>query len=76
MTATLNQQGHVVLPPEANEAAHVHPGEEFHVMISTSGTIMLRPKRKHQRSLVEHLQTLSGLEINHRRDPIPDPPKL
>ena len=76
MTATLNQQGHIVLPPEANEAAHTHPGEEFHVMVSSSGVIMLRPKRKHRRSLVQHFQAIGGLETNRLRDPLPDPPSL
>ena len=71
MTATLNPEGHIILPPEANAVAHIHAADGFHVMISTSGVIMLRPKRQPKRTLLEHLEALRGLEFEHRRDPIP-----
>ncbi len=73
MTATLTEQRHIVLPPEADEAGPLPPGQEYHVMISTTGVITLRPKRKHRLSLVEHFRGLKGLEIKRRRDPIPKP---
>ena len=73
MTATLNPEGHIILPPEANAAAHAHEAEEFHVLISSSGVITLRPKNRPRMSLVEHLRGMKGLEINPRRDPIPPP---
>ena len=76
MTATINETGQIVLPREASQAAKAHTGEEYRVLVSTSGRIMLLPRRRHLRSLVDHLQGLNGLEISHRRDPAPEPPKL
>jgi hypothetical protein len=76
MTATLNPQGHIILPPEINRAAQAHPSRRFDVIVSTSGVIMLCPERKPRRTLVESFAALRGLEIAHRRDPIPEPPVL
>ena len=71
MTAILNPSGQIELPTGACEAAGLRAGEEFELMISTSGNLMLRRERPHQKMLMEHLQTLRGLEIKRRRDPIP-----
>lgn len=76
MTATLNQNGQIVLPPEANEAARLQPGERFEVTVSVAGDILLRRERKRQRTLREHFAALRGLEFEHRRDAIPRPPAL
>lgn len=76
MTATLNHQGHIILPPEIQRAAQAHPARRFDAAVSTSGVIMLRPERKPSRTLVESFAALRGLEIDHRRDPIPEPPEL
>jgi len=72
MTATLSAEGHIILPPEANAAAHTHEAEEFHVLISPSGVITLSPKRVRKQTLLEHLTALRGFEFEHRRDPAPD----
>jgi|JI10StandDraft_1071094.scaffolds.fasta_scaffold2848938_2 antitoxin component of MazEF toxin-antitoxin module len=72
MTATLLAQRHIVLPPEVEARAPMVEGQEYHVLVSSAGVIMLRPKRPHKRTLVEHLEALRGLEIEHRFDPIPD----
>ncbi len=37
---------------------------------------MLRPERKPSRTLAESFAALRGLDIVHRRDPIPEPPEL
>lgn len=58
MTATINETGQIVLPPEASEAAKARAGEEFRVLVSTSGRIMLLPRRRHLRPLADHLQGL------------------
>jgi hypothetical protein len=76
MTAILNERGHLELPPEINRDAQAHPSRRFDVMVSTTGVIMLRPERRPRRSLVESFAALRGLEIEHRRDPIPEPPVL
>ena len=76
MTATLNAEGHLILPPEINRAAQAHPARRYDVMVSTSGVIMSRPERKPVRTLVESFAAMRGLEIVHRRDPGPDPPVL
>ena len=76
MTAVLNSTGQIVLPPEAAAVAQFQPGEHFELMISTSGNLLLRRERPHQRSLMQHFQALNGLEIKRRRDVVPPPPQL
>ncbi len=76
MTATLDPQGHIILPPEIALAAQARSVRFFDAAVSTSGVIMLRPERKPSRSLVESFAALRGLEIEHRRDAIPQPPEL
>ncbi len=76
MTAILNHEGHLILPPELKPTAGQSPGRRYDVMVSTSGVILLRPERKPRRGLVESFATLRGLVIEHRRDPIPAPPSL
>jgi hypothetical protein len=73
MTATLTDQKHILLVPAAHEAARVSPALGYHVMVSTNGVITLRPRRRHKKSLVEHLRGFQGLELQRRRDPIPKP---
>lgn len=77
MIATLTEHRHIVFPPADQGVAALPPaGQEYHVMISTSGVITLRPKKPHQMSLLEHLRGMEGLEISRRRDPIPKPMEL
>ena len=76
MIATFDPQGHIILPPEIALAAQVGSVQRFDAALSTSGVIMLRPERKPNRTLVGSFAALRGLEIVHRRDPIPEPPEL
>jgi hypothetical protein len=76
VTATLDPQGHIILPPEIALDARARSVQRFDATLSTSGVIMLRPERKPSRTLVESFAALRGLDIVHRRDPIPEPPEL
>jgi hypothetical protein len=76
VTAILNAEGLLRLPPEIREAARRMNRERFDVQASTSGVILLRPQRERQRSLVGHFRALQGLAFEHRVDRIPDPPRL
>ena len=76
MKATPAEQRHIILPPEIEEKTSLAVGQHYHVLVSNRGDIMLRPKREHQISLVEHLRGMKGLELNRRRDPIPKPIEL
>ncbi len=76
MIATRHPSGQIIITPEGNETPPIPEVVHYDVAVSTSGNIMLRPRRKHQRSLVEHFAAMKGLEIAHRIDPIPEPPKL
>lgn len=76
MTAILTDQRHIILPPEMDQAVQALPSRRFDVTVSESGVIMLRPERKHHKTLVEHLRGLQGVEIERRRDPIPPPIEL
>lgn len=71
MTATLDPNGHLVLPLEAHRIVKSCPTGQFDVQVSSSGVIMLRPVKKPHRSLVESFQALQGVELSPRRDPIP-----
>lgn len=73
MTAILTDQRHIILPPEMDQAVQALPSRRFDVTVSTAGVITLRPERKPRRSLVESFAALRGLEIERRRDPIPEP---
>lgn len=75
MTAILTEKRHIVLP-DVVETNALSPGQEYHVLISTTGVIMLRPKRRHQMSLLEHLRGFEGVELPRRREPIPAPIEL
>jgi hypothetical protein len=75
MTATLTPQRHIILKTEKGEASSLPQEQEYHVMISTGGVILLRPQKMHQRTLLEHLEAmreLGGIEVLSRRDPVPD----
>ena len=71
MTATLKEQRHITLLPDAGEACSLPQDQEYSVVVSPGGVIMMRPKKPSKRTLLEHLEALRGLEIEHRRDPIP-----
>ena len=76
MTATLTDPEHITLSPELDDGVLLPLGQEFKVMVSTSGVVMLYPSREPQRGLVESFAALRGLEFQHRRDPIPPPFEL
>ena len=75
MTATLTEQRHILLNTEADEASPLPREQEYHVIISTSGIIQLRPQKKHQKTLLEHMEAMRELgefEVSRHSDPIPD----
>lgn len=76
MTATLSPSGELVLPPEVYQAVQALPSRQFDVVVSTSGVIMLCPERKPKRTLVKSFAALRGLNLEHRKDPIPELPAL
>jgi AbrB family looped-hinge helix DNA binding protein len=63
MTTTLSQEGQVVIPQEVCQQLSLRPGDEFLVLTSSSGDILLRPVRKSQHGIgwVKALQKLKGL---------------
>ncbi|HWB05497.1 MAG TPA: AbrB/MazE/SpoVT family DNA-binding domain-containing protein [Verrucomicrobiales bacterium] len=73
MTAILNQNGQIVLPPEANKEACLQPGTRFDVTVSVAGDILLRRERKRHQTLLEHFEAMRGLTVERRRDAIPPP---
>lgn len=73
MTVTLNANHTLTLPADAVAQAHLTQGMEFHVVVSPSGSIILRPARVRQHSLVEHLQGLEGLEVPRNAEPLSPP---
>ncbi|TDU80816.1 hypothetical protein EI77_00114 [Prosthecobacter fusiformis] len=73
MTATLEADHKLTLPADAIAQGHLTQGMEFTVAVSPAGAIILRPTRPRQKSLVEHLRGLSGLEINQGREQLGPP---
>jgi AbrB family looped-hinge helix DNA binding protein len=63
VTTTLSQKGQVVIPQQVRSKLHLQPGDDFIVLSSQNGDILLRPvkKTKRRQGLVETLQALHGL---------------
>ena len=60
MTTTLSQKGQVVIPQEVRNKLRLQPGDDFIVLWSQTGDILLRPVRK--RSDQDWLDALGGLQ--------------
>ena len=68
MTTTLSQKGQVVIPQEVRKKLCLRPGDDFIVLTSHSGDILLRPIRQSPsgKDWLEALLELKGLEIPER----------
>jgi AbrB family looped-hinge helix DNA binding protein len=60
MTTTLSQKGQVVIPQVVRNKLRLRPGDDFIVLWSESGDILLRPVRNS--SDQDWLDTLGGLK--------------
>ena len=67
MTTTLSQKGQVVIPQEVRNRLRLRPGEDFIVLYSETGDILLRPiRRKNGRGMIKGLPALRGLKLEER----------
>ena len=67
MTTTLSQKGQVVIPQEVRNKLRLRPGDDFIVLYSETGDILLRPiRRKNGKGLIEGLRALCGLKLEER----------
>ena len=65
MTATLEADHHKLsLSEDVLAQGHFKDGMEFRVILKPSGAMILRPSQPRQKSLVEHLRGLQGLELS------------
>jgi AbrB family looped-hinge helix DNA binding protein len=75
VTTTLSAKGQIVIPQEIRARLNLQPGDDFVVLTSATGEILLRPiRRRRRKSLVEALQALHGLELVRSDEPIRDVP--
>lgn len=67
MTTTLSQKGQVVIPQEVRKKLRLRPGDDFIVLYSETGDILLRPiRRKNASGLIRGLRALRGLTLEER----------
>jgi AbrB family looped-hinge helix DNA binding protein len=68
VTTTLSQKGQVVIPQELRQKLCLRPGDDFIVLSSQTGDILLRPVRKSPKSpdWLDSLRGLKGLEVPER----------
>jgi AbrB family looped-hinge helix DNA binding protein len=68
VTTTLSQKGQVVIPQEVRKKLCLRPGDDFTVLTSRSGDILLRPVRKSPsgKDWLQALLELKGLEVPER----------
>jgi AbrB family looped-hinge helix DNA binding protein len=75
VTTTLSAKGQIVIPQEIRVKLNLQPGDDFAVLSSGTGEILLRPiRRRRRKSLVEALQALHGLKLVRSDEPIRDVP--
>jgi antitoxin component of MazEF toxin-antitoxin module len=66
---TMLEAGHkLTLPADAVAQGHLEQGMELSVNVTPSGTVILRPNRPRQMSLLDHLLGLEVLEIPRDRE--------
>ncbi|MBV8101901.1 MAG: AbrB/MazE/SpoVT family DNA-binding domain-containing protein [Verrucomicrobia bacterium] len=71
MTTTLSAKGQIVIPQEVRAKLDLRPGDDFIVLYSNTGEILLRPvRRRSSKSLVDALQALHGLALARSDEPI------
>lgn len=67
MTTTLSRKGHVVIPKEVRNKLRLRPGDDFIVLCSETGDILLRPiRRRNGKGLIRGLLALRGLKLEER----------
>lgn len=73
MTTTLSAKGQVVIPRDIRVKLRLRPGDDFIVLSSVDGEILLRPLRRGRRKgLTDALRSLQGLDLKRRDEPVRD----
>jgi len=72
MTTTLSAKGQVVIPKDVRLKLGLREGDDFIVLSSSTGEILLRPLRRRGKNLFKMLQSLRGLEFQRQDEPVRD----
>jgi len=73
VTTTLSARGQVVIPSDLRQELNLRVGDDFIVLSSREGEIVLRPIRRGRRkNLFQALRALQGLELNREDEPLRD----
>jgi AbrB family looped-hinge helix DNA binding protein len=70
VTTTLSAKGQIVIPRDLRSRLNLKAGDDFIVLSSASGDIMLRPIRGQRKSLVELVEKLRGLDLQRHDEPV------
>lgn len=76
MTATLEADHKLSLSEDVLAQGRFKDGMKFRVSMTPSGAMILRPNQPRQKSLVEHLRGLQGLELDMNRELLGPPVEL
>jgi hypothetical protein len=70
MTATLEADHKLSFSEDVLAQGRFKDGMKFHVSVTPSGAMILRPNQPRRKSLVEHLRGLQELELALNREPL------
>ena len=71
MTTTMSSKGQIVIPQAIRERQKLVEGDEFLILVSRTGDLLLRPRRKPKLSLAEHFRRLQGIDLRRGPNPVP-----
>lgn len=75
MNATLSAKGQIVIPQAIRTELKLRSGDDFQVLSSRSGDILLKPvRRQGHQNLADALMALRGLKLSDRSETIRDLP--
>ena len=71
MTTTLSARGQIVIPSDVRTKLSLRSGDDFLVLTSSTGDILLRPiRRRPRKGLYQALRALKGLELHPSKESI------
>jgi AbrB family looped-hinge helix DNA binding protein len=76
VTTKLSAKGHVLIPKAVRQEKRLEAGDDFEVLTTIRGDIVLRRMRRPRKSLAQHMRGLKGLILPNRDDPMPRPIEL
>jgi len=76
VTTKLTAKGHVLIPKAVRQKEKLEAGDDFIVLTTINGDILLRRARRPRKSIVAHMRRLTGLKIERNAERLPRPIEL